>query len=132
MDETYRFCVDFRKLNAVTVKDSYPLPYVAHTLDKLKDAKFLSTIDIKSAYWQIKMAKDSKQYTAFTVPNRGLYQFKRLPFGLHNAPATFKRCMDQLLTPALEPNGFVYLDDVVVVTDTFEKHLEILGDVLNA
>jgi hypothetical protein len=119
-DGTYRFCVDFRKLNAVTAKDSYPIPYVSHTLDKLRDSKYLTTLDIKSAYWQIKMADESKQFTAFTVPNRGLYQFKRLPFGLHNAPATFQRCIDLVIGHDLEPIVFVYLDDVIVVTKTFE------------
>jgi hypothetical protein len=129
-DGTYRFCVDFRKLNAVTAKDSYPIPYVSHTLDKLRDSKYLTTLDIKSAYWQIKMADESKQFTAFTVPNRGLYQFKRLPFGLHNAPATFQRCIDLVIGHDLEPNVFVYLDDVIVVTKTFEEHVKILEDVL--
>lgn len=126
----YRMCIDFRKLNSVTVKDSYPLPYISHTLDKLKNARYLSSLDIKSAYWQIPLAQDSKLYTAFTVPGRGLFHFNRLPFGLHNGPATFQRAMDRIIRHDLEPNAFVYLDDVVIVTDTFEKHLAILEKVL--
>lgn len=126
----YRLCIDFRKLNSVTIKDSYPLPYISHTLDKLKNARYLSTLDIKSAYWQIPLAEESKQYTAFTAPGRGLFQFKRLPFGLHNGPATFQRAMDRVIGHDLEPNVFVYLDDVIVVTDSFDKHLTILGTVL--
>lgn len=128
-DNTFRFCVDFRKLNSVTVRDSYPLPLVADTLDKLRDAKYLSSLDVRSAYWQVPMAESSKQYTAFTVPNRGLFQFTRMPFGLHNAPATWQRLIDNVLGHDLEPHVFVYLDDVVIVSQTFEQHLLILDEV---
>lgn len=125
----YRFCVDFRKLNAVTEKDGYPLPYVNHTLDKLKDAHYLSTVDIKSAYWQVPVSEESRKYTAFTVPGQGLFQFRRMPFGLHNAPATWQRLIDSVLGPELEPYVLVYLDDIVIVTKTFEEHLKILEEV---
>lgn len=128
-DGGYRFCVDYRRLNAVTERDSYPLPYVSHTLDKLKEAHYLSSLDIKSAYWQVPVAETSRPYTAFTVPGRGLFQFKRMPFGLHNAPATWQRLIDNVLGPDLEPHVFVYLDDVVVITQTFEEHLRILDEV---
>lgn len=128
-DGDYRFCVDFRKLNAVTERDSYPIPYVSHVLDKLRDAHYLSSLDIKSAYWQVPVAETSRPYTAFTVPGRGLFQFRRMPFGLHNAPATWQRLIDNVLGPDLEPHVFVYLDDVVVVTQTFEDHLRILDEV---
>lgn len=83
-------------MNAGTKRDAYPLPYASHILDKLRDARYLSSLDIKSAYWEIPMSEDSKQYTAFTVPNRGLFQFKRMPFGLHNAPATWQRFIDRV------------------------------------
>lgn len=129
-DKTYRFCVDYRKLNQVTERDAYPLPYVANTLDKLRDAKFMTSLDIKSAYWQIPVAESSRQYTAFTIPNRGLYQFKRMPFGLHNGPATWQRFIDTVLGPELEPYVFVYLDDILIVTPTYDKHITILEEVL--
>lgn len=128
-DGSYRFCVDYRKLNAATERDSYPLPYVSHTLDKLRNGHYLSSLDIKSAYWQIPVARSSRPYTAFTVPGRGLFQFRRMPFGLHNSPATWQRLMDKVFGPELEPHVFVYLDDVVIVTETFEKHLQILEEV---
>jgi hypothetical protein len=129
-DGNYRFCVDFRKLNKVTERDAYPLPYVASILDRLRDARFITSLDIKSAYWQIPMAESSKPYTAFTVPNRGLFQFTRMPFGLHNAPATWQRLVDGILGPELEPYVFVYLDDVIICTDTYEQHMEVLKEVL--
>lgn len=128
-DGTYRFCVDYRKVNAVTKKDSYPLPYVSNTLDKLRNAKYISSLDIKSAFWQVPVKEESRQYTAFTVPNRGLFQFRRMPFGLSNSPATWQRLMDVILGSDLEPCVFFYLDDVIIVTENFEKHLEILEEV---
>ncbi|KAK9752053.1 Reverse transcriptase (RNA-dependent DNA polymerase) [Popillia japonica] len=118
MDKTYRFCVDYRHLNQVSERDAYPLPYVNNTLDKLRDAKFLSSLDIRSAYWQIPIAEQSRQYTAFTVLNRSLFQFRRMPFGLHNAPATWQRFIDHVLGPELERFVFVYIDD----THGIEEH----------
>lgn len=128
-DGKFRFCVDYRKLNSVTVRDSYPLPQVSDILDKLRNAKYISSLDVKSAYWQVPVAESSRQYTAFTVPNRGLFQFRRMPFGLHNAPATWMRLLDSILGHDLQPNCFAYLDDVIVVTETFEQHLKVLDEV---
>ena len=129
-DNSFRMCVDFRKLNAVTAKDSYPLPFVSATLDKLKGAKFLSTIDVKSAFWQVPISRDSRKYTAFTVPGRGLFQFTRMPFGLHNATATWQRLMDEVIG-GLDPHAFAYVDDIVISTTTFEDHLRVLGEIFN-
>lgn len=128
-DGSYRFCVDYRKVNKVTERDAYPLPLVTHTLDKLRDARYLSTLDIKSAYWQIEVDDASKPITAFVVPGRGLFQFKRLPFGLHNAPATWQRFIDRVLGVDLEPYVFVYLDDIIIVTQDFDQHLRVLKEV---
>lgn len=130
-DGEMRFCVDFRKLNAVSEKDAFPLPYISSILDKLGGARYLSSLDLKSAYWQVELEESSKQYTAFTVPGRGLFQFCRLPFGLHNAPATFQRLIDTILGPDLQPYVFCYLDDVIVVSPNFDKHLEILQKVFD-
>lgn len=129
-DGTLRFCVDFRKVNKVTEKDAYPLPYISHTLDKLRNAHYLTSLDIKAAYWQIPLHKNSRQYTAFTIPNRGLFEFCRLPFGLTTAPGVFQRIIDTVIGADLDPYVFTYLDDIIIVTPTFEKHLEILKEVL--
>lgn len=125
----WRFCVDYRKLNRLTKKDAYPLPYVSAILDKLRNAQYLSSLDIKSAYWQVPVSKESREYTAFTIPNRGLFQFKVLPFGLSNSPATWQRLIDKVIGSDLEKYCLVYLDDIIVVTESFESHLKILEEV---
>lgn len=130
-DGTYRFCVDYRQLNAVTRKDAYPLPYISSILDQLRSARYLSSIDIKSAYWQVPLKETCRDYTAFTVPGRGLYRFRRMPFGLTNAPATFQRLVDNVLGADLQPSVLVYLDDIIIVSQDFESHLQTLGKVLD-
>ncbi|CAB0040714.1 unnamed protein product [Trichogramma brassicae] len=124
----YRFCIDFKKINEVSEKDAYPLPQIEAILNKLRGAK-ISTIDLKNGYWQVPLAENSKQYTAFTVPGRGLMQFTVMPFGLHSAPAVFQRLMDSIITPELEPNVFCYLDDIVIILETYEKHKSLLREV---
>ena len=99
-------------------------------LSKLRSAKYITTIDLSKAFHQIPLAKNSHEYTAFTVPGRGLFQYKRMPFGLSRAPVTFQRLMDRLMGPELEPHVFTYLDDIIVVSKTFEEHLKWLGKVL--
>lgn len=128
-DGSKRFIIDFRKVNAVTKRDAYPLPRITSILDRLRDARYLSSLDIKHAYWQIALEESSKDKTAFTIPGRGLYQFNVMPFGLHNAPATWQRFIDTVLGPELEPYVFVYLDDIVAVTPTFEMHLKVLEEI---
>ena len=128
-DGKYRFCLDFRKVNAVSKKDAYPLPYMSAILDKLRSAKYLTKIDLHQAYFQIPLDEASKEITAFTVPGRGLFQFKRMPFGLTGAPATFQRLLDRLIGPEMEPHCFAYLDDIIIVTETFEHHLRVLSEV---
>lgn len=129
-NKEYRFCVDFRKVNKVTVKDAYPLPQINSTLDKLRDSKYFSTIDLISGYWQVPLSRDSYEITAFTVPGRGLFHFRVMPFGLHSASATFQRLLDQVVGVDLEPKAFVYLDDITVLGSTLEEHLEVLKQVL--
>lgn len=125
-----RLRFDGRKLNSVTIRDAYPLPYISNILDKVRDARFLSSIDLTSAFWQIPLDESSCAKTAFTVPGRGLYEFTRLPFGISNAPSTLQRLMDRVLGPKSEPKVFVYLDDIIIVTATFSEHLDTLKEVL--
>ena len=125
----YRFCIDFRKVNQVSKRDAYPLPYVSTILDRLHSARVFSSIDIKSAYWQIPLAEESKEVTAFTVPGKGLFHFRRMPFGLHTAPATWQRFVDTTLGADLEPWAFIYLDDIIVATPDFATHSEVLRKV---
>ena len=127
----YRFCLDFRKVNSVSKKDAYPLPNMNGILDKLRSARYISTIDLSQAYFQIPLAKDSREITAFSVPGKGLYHFTRMPYGLTGAPATFQRLLDKLIGPEMEPHAFAYLDDIVIVTPTFEEHLDWLERVLS-
>lgn len=129
-DSTYRFCLDFRKLNQVTKKDAYPLPQMESILSKLRRAKYITKIDLHKGFLQVPLNQSSKEYTAFIVPGRGLFHFKRMPFGLTNSPATFQRMMDGLIGPEMEPFVFTYLDDIIIVTDTFEEHLEWLSKVI--
>jgi hypothetical protein len=125
----YRFCIDFRKINQVSKRDAYPLPYVNSILTRLHNARYFFSIDVKSAYWQIPLSEASKEITAFTVPGKGLFQFTRMPFGLHNAPATWQRFVDTVIGADLEPLVFVYLDDVIVATPDFHQHLDVLEKV---
>lgn len=124
----YRFCVDFRKVNQVTKRNAYPLPHMNMILDRLRSAKVLSSIDLKSVYWQIPLEEKSKEKTAFTVPGRGLYHFNRMPLGLQNAPACFQRLADNLGAD-LEPYIFVYIDDIIV--GNFNTHLQILSKIFD-
>lgn len=124
-----RFCINFQKVNTVTKRDAYPLPQVTMILDRLRDAKYLTTLDVKSAYWQIPLSKESRDKSAFTVPGRGLFEFVTMPFGLHNAAATWQRFIDAVIGADLEPHCFVYLDDIIVVTGSFERHIEVLGEI---
>lgn len=129
-DGSLRFCVDYRKLNAVTIKDSYPLPRIDEIIDRLAGNVWFSILDLKSGYWQIRMSPEDKEKTAFSIGN-GLWQFNVLPFGLCNAPATFERLMEKVLGKLLSKICFVYLDDVIVFGKTFEKMLLNLKEVFN-
>ena len=120
---SWRFCVDYRKLNDVTRKDSYPLPRIDDTLDRLAGMQWFSTLDLKSGYWQVEMEPQDKEKTAFTTGS-GLWQFTVMPFGLCNAPATFERLMDRVLAGLPPETALVYMDDILVPGRTFEKQLD--------
>lgn len=120
-DRSWRFCVDYRKLNAVTHKDAYPLPRIEESLTNLTPAMWYSTLDLASGYWQVEVVTEDQKKTAFTTP-LGLYQFERMPFGLCNAPATFQRLMQHCLAGQVYDHLLIYLDDVIVYSPDFQSH----------
>lgn len=124
-----RCCLDSRKLNSVTTKDAYPIPNIDGLLSRLPPVHWITKIDLKDAFWQIKLDPRSRPKTAFAVPNRPLYQFTRMPFGLCNAPQTLCRLMDKVIPYYLKSRVFVYLDDLLIVSQTFEEHLNHLYEV---
>jgi len=128
-DGSRRFCVDYRALNDLTVKDSYPLPRIDDTLDALAGARWFSTLDLKSGYHQVEVAEEDKAKTAFSF-GQGLWQFTVMPFGLCNAPSCFERLMERVLEGLHWKTALVYIDDVIVFGGTFEEELQRLREVL--
>lgn len=129
--EKVRICLDARRLNDVTVKDAYPLPHIEGLLSRLGDTHYISSIDLKDAFWQIPLAVSSREKTAFTVPGRPLYHFTVMPFGLCNAAQRLCRLMDKVIPGRLRERVFVYLDDLLVVSPNLSEHLNILEEVAN-
>ena len=122
-DGSLCFCIDFRELNSLTVKDSHPLPHICETLESLAGAAHYSTFDMNSRFWQVPMDEESKQYTAFTLGSMGLYECESIPFGLCNAPPTFQRLMQNCLGELNLTYCLIYLDDVIVFSEMPEEHL---------
>ena len=128
-DGSLRFCVDFCQLNAATVKDAHPLPRIDDLLDALHGAKWFSTLDLKSGYWQVPITEQDKAKTAFRTSSGQLFEFNQVPFGLCNAPATFSRLMDRILAGLHCETCLFYLDDIIVFSSTWEEHLARLHEV---
>lgn len=120
-----RICLDSRRINALTKKDSYPMRDMKGIFHRLESAKFFSVIDLKDAYFQIPLKEECRDYTAFRT-SKGLFRFKVCPFGLTNAPFTMCRLMDKAIGFDLEPHVFVYLDDIVVATNSLSQHFRLL------
>ena len=129
-DGGVRWCIDYRRLNDVTVKDAYPLPRIDSCLDQLSSAKIFSTLDLQSGYWQLELEESSKPKTAF-ISKYGLYEYNMLPFGLCGAPSTFQRCMEMILRGLQWDSLLIYLDDIIVLGSNFEEHLCRLKEVLS-
>ena len=128
-DGSLRLCVDFRQLNAATVKDAHPLPRIDDLLDALHGARWFLTLDLKSGYWQVPITECDKAKTAFRTSSGELYEFNQVPFGLCNAPATFSRLMDRVLSGLHWETCLFYLDDIIVFSSTWEEHLARLRQV---
>jgi predicted aspartyl protease len=127
-DGSIRMCVDYRGLNAITEKESFPMPEIKHLLDCLAGSKFFSSLDLGQAYYQVALAEDSQDKTAFST-KEGQFCFNRLPFGLATAPATFQRLMHEMLTGILFNGAIVYLDDILVYGRNQEEHDQRLQEV---
>ena len=126
-----RFCCGFRYLNAVTLKDAYPISCIDESLSKLGDAKFFTMLDSGSAFWQVHLRKQYREKKGF-ARELALFQWKKMPFGLCNATATFQRLLAQALTSVTKKYGnlnMCYVDDVVIATPTLEDHIERLDEV---
>ncbi|KAK4329210.1 hypothetical protein Pmani_000438 [Petrolisthes manimaculis] len=120
VDETDRLCTDYRAVNKVTISDSFPLPHLDDLLDTIGTSQFVRKIDLLRGYYQVPLTPRAKKISA-CVTSEGLWQYRYMPFGLKNAPATFQRMMNQV-TSGLEGTQ-VYLDDLLVVADSWEEHL---------
>lgn len=120
-NKRWRMVIDYRSLNEKTIGDAYPLPNITEILDQLGSAKYFSVFDLASGFHQIQMDDRDAPKTAFSTPY-GHYQFQRMPFGLKNAPATFQRLMDQVLTGLQGNELFVYLDDIVLYSSSLREH----------
>jgi len=129
-DNTLRMCIDYRVLNDKTVKDAYPLPNTAELFDSLSGSKWFSTLDLASGYYQVENTPRAREYSAFTS-RKGLFEWTCMPFGLCNAPATFSRLMDRVLTGLKWEISLVYLDDIIVFSSTPSEMIERLRSVFD-
>jgi transposase InsO family protein len=130
-DGKLRMCIDFRALNDRTIKDSYALPRIEEILDSLSGNEYFSVLDMKSGYHQVELEEEHKERTAFTVGPLGFYEFNRLPFGLSNSPATYQRLMEECLGDLNLTICFIYLDDVIIFSRSYEEHLDRLQQVFD-
>ena len=129
-DGTIRLCVDYRRVNDLTLKDPYPLPSIDDSIDALRGSKWFSTLDLASSYWQVPMDPKDFEKTGFTT-SFGLYHFKVMPFGLANSPATFERMMERVLSGLHWGTCLIYIDDVIIFSKTFDEHIVRLHQVLS-
>lgn len=128
-DGSLRFCIDLRKLNGKTIKDAYTLPRVEETMDSLIGSRYFSKLDLRSGYWQVEIKEEDKAKTAFSVGPLGFFECNRMAFGLTNAPATFQRLMQACMGESHLKECLIFLDDILIFSDTFEEHLKRLEGV---
>ena len=128
-DNSLRFCIDFRKLNSRTITDAYSLPMIEETIDSLSGSKYFSKLDLRSGYWQVGIKEADKHKTAFSAGQLGFFECNRMAFGLTNAPATFKRRMERCMGELHLKECFIYLDDIIIFSKTFDEHIKRLENV---
>ena len=122
-DGSIRLCVDYRKLNSVTLPDRFPLPRMDDLLHAAKSTRFMSTLDLQSGYHQVEVAEEDRDKTCLITPF-GTFRFKRMPFGLRNAPATFQRLIERFKSGIMKVCILAYLDDIIICSKSFQEHLE--------
>ncbi|CAF1400609.1 unnamed protein product, partial [Adineta ricciae] len=127
-DKTMRFCIDYRRLNAITIKDAFPLPRIDEIFDQLTDAKYYTKFDFKSGYFQVPLSKEDRPKTAFSTRDNH-YQFTVLPQGITNGPATFQRIINHILGPTRWKYALAYIDDVIIYSTTFNEHVTHLNEI---
>ena len=127
---SWRVCIDYRRLNAVTRKNNFPLPFMDQLLERVFRHPFYCFLDAYSRYFQIEIAVEDQENTTFTFPFE-TYAYRRMPFGLYNAPTTFQRCMLSIFSDMVERIMEVYMDDITIYGSTFEECLANLETVLN-
>ena len=128
-DGSIRFCVDYRKLNSRTVRDAHSLPRIDDTLDSLVGAKYFSSLDLKAGYWQVELADDDKEKTAFSAGPLGFFQWETMPMGLMNSRATFQRLMQKVMGDLHIKECLLYLDVIIVFSSSFSEHMKCLESV---
>ena len=128
-DQSWRFCVDYWKLNAVMLQDAYPLPCVDESLGALAGSRYVSTLDLSSGYWQVPLDADAQDKSTFATRS-GFCKWKLLPFGLTSTLAKFQRLMEQILHGVYWNTLLLYVDNVIVISPDFDSHLQRLEKVL--